>query len=135
LSKSRFFNNLVRVRGTLAEGKTVMRDVIQRIIAAEAEARQRVQAANSEAERILSEARKRAQELVAAARQTARLDAEKMLATTLQTAAAEKKERLAHAAAEIETQVRVDEATARQAVEAVTRCVCGFQQTTHGTTR
>jgi hypothetical protein len=62
------------------------------------------------------------------------LDAEKMLATTLQTAEAEKKERLARAAAEIETQVRVDEATAQQAVEAVTRCVCGFHQPTRGTT-
>jgi len=112
-----------------------MRDVIQKVIATEAEAKQRVQAAKSEAERILSEARKRAQELVAAARQTARLDAEKMLATTLQTAAAEKQERLTHAAAEIETQVRVDEATARQAVEAITRCVCGSPQPPRGINR
>ncbi len=112
-----------------------MRDVIQKIMATETEARQRVQAAKAEAERILSEARKRAQELVAAARQTARLDVEKMLATTLKTTEAEKKERLAHAAAEIETQVRVDEATVRAAADAATRCVCGLPQTARGTTR
>jgi vacuolar-type H+-ATPase subunit H len=134
LSKSRFFNNLVGVCVFLAEGKTVMRDVIQKIIATEAEAKQRVQAAKLEAERILSEARKRAQELVAVARQTARLDAEKMLATALQAAEAEKKNRLGSAAAEIETQVNVDETTVRQTAEAVVRCVCGFHQTTRGTT-
>jgi vacuolar-type H+-ATPase subunit H len=111
-----------------------MRDVIQKIIATEAEAKQRVQAAYSQAERILSEARKCAQEQVAAARQSARLDADKMLATAVQTAKAEKKQRLVRAAAEIETQVRVDEATARQAVEAVTRCVCGLYQPTRGMT-
>jgi len=111
-----------------------MRDVIQKIIATEAQARQKVQAANSEAERILSEARRDTQELVTAARQTARLAAEKMLATTLQTTEAEKQERLAHAAAEIETQVKVDEATVRQAVEAVVRCVCGLSGPTRETT-
>lgn len=96
-----------------------MRDVIQKIIATETEARQRVQTARAEAERILSDARKRAQALVVDAGQTARLDAEKMLATALQAAETEKKERLAHIAAEVETQISIDNTTVQQAIAAV----------------
>jgi vacuolar-type H+-ATPase subunit H len=93
-----------------------------------------VLAAKSEAERVLSEAQKRAQELVVSARQTARVEAEKMLATALQEAEAEKKERLLRTAAEIETQVSITEALMRQTAEAVIRCVCGFHQPTRGMT-
>jgi vacuolar-type H+-ATPase subunit H len=105
-----------------------MRDVIQKVIATETEAKQRVQSARVEAERMVTGAWKRAQELVVSAQLAARLEAEKLLATALQTAEAEKKERLAHAATEIETRVSVDEATVRQAAKAATRCVCGSRQ-------
>lgn len=107
-----------------------MRDVIQKIVATETEARQRVQTAKAEAERILTGARKRAQALVAEARQAARRDAEQMLATALQSAETARRERLARATAELEAQVKVDETAARQAADAVIRCVCGFQPTT-----
>lgn len=110
-----------------------MRDVIQKIITTEADARQRVQSAKAEAERILTGARKRADELKAAARQMARLDVDKLMAAALQTAEAERQERLNRAAAEIQTQVKIDKATAGQAAEAVVRCVCGFGQPTKGT--
>jgi vacuolar-type H+-ATPase subunit H len=105
-----------------------MRDAIQKVIATEAEAKQKVQAARSESELISSGARKHAQELVTMARQTARLETDKMLATALQAAEVEKQRRLAHATAEIETQINVEPATLRQAAEMVTRCVCGFRQ-------
>ena len=103
-----------------------MRDVIQKVVATEAEAKRMVQAAQSEAERILLEARKRAQELMAAAQWEARLEAEKIFAAALQAAEAEKQEKLASTAAEINTRVCLDEGTVRQAAEAVTRCVRGF---------
>ena len=111
-----------------------MRDVIQRIVATEAEARQKVQAAKAEAERIMFEARKGAQELVAKARQSSRLEADAVLAAALRLAEAERSQRLAGATAAIEVQVTVEEATVRQAVAAVTRCVCGFHQTSRGRT-
>ncbi len=104
-----------------------MRDVIQKVMATEAEAKRMVLAARSEAERILSEAQKRAQELTTAARLAARLEAERILEPALQAAEAEKQERLVRSAAEIEIQVRVDEAAVRQAAQALARCVCGFR--------
>ena len=96
-----------------------MRDVIQKIIATESEARQKVQAAESEAERIILESRKHAQELVEAARQTALLDAVNILTAALEKAEAEKKQRLADAAAEMDNQIRLDGKTMRHAVNAV----------------
>lgn len=112
----------------------VMRDIIQKVVATEAEAKRMVQAAQSEAERILLEARKRAQELAGTARVATRLEAEKMLATALQTAEADKKERLAHADTDLEMRVSVDKTIVRQTAEAVVRCVCGYRNATRGIT-
>ena len=111
-----------------------MHDVIQKVVATEAEAKRMVLAVKSEAERVLSEAQKRAQEFVVSARQTARVETDKILATALEEAELEKKERLARAAAEIETQVSITETLMRQTAEAVVRCVCGFHQPTRGMT-
>ena len=104
-----------------------MRDLIQKVIATEAEAKQQVQSAKIEAERISVEARKRAQELVTVARQTAQLEADKILAAGWQAAEVEKRQCLARATAEIETLVQLDAATPQQVAETVTRCVCGFR--------
>lgn len=111
-----------------------MRDVIQKIIVTETEARQRVQAARAEAERILSEARAHAQEIVEAARQSARLEADEVLTEALRNAETEKKRRLARVAAEIEAQIHIDDATARQMTDAVARCVRGSSSTTQSAT-
>ena len=104
-----------------------MHDIIQKVMATEAEAKQMRSAAQSEAARILSEAQKRAAEIVASARQAARLEADQILTKGWQAGEVEKKVRLAHAIAVIESQVNLDDRTQRQVVEAVTRCVCGFQ--------
>lgn len=111
-----------------------MREVIQKVMAAEAEAKQRVQAATAEAERIISAARGRAQDLVAAAGAAARAEADQILAGAVQSTATEKQQRLEAVTAEIETQVRVDETMVRQATEAVTRCLCGSRPGTQGMT-
>lgn len=60
-------------------GWIIMRDVIQKVIAAEAEGRRIVEAAKTEAERISSDAQKKAQDIVARARQEARAEAERMV--------------------------------------------------------
>jgi vacuolar-type H+-ATPase subunit H len=106
-----------------------MRDVIQKVIATEAEAKQQVLAARAEAERILSEAQKRELELTAAARSAVQLEANSLLAAAAEKAAQEKQERMAAAAAGIEIEINLDEPARRQAVAAVVRCVCGVDQT------
>lgn len=103
-----------------------MHDVIQKVIAAEAEAKHIVEAGRSERDRILSDAQQRAEGVVGQACREARADAGKMIESAVQEAEREKQECLARAAAEIEAQIRLDEATRQRAVEAIVRCVCGF---------
>jgi ATP synthase H subunit len=102
-----------------------MRDVIQKVIAAEGEAKLIVKAAWKESDCILTDARTQAQELVEQARKEARLEAERMLEAAEQEANQEKQERLTRAAAEIQTQIRLEEPIMQRAVGIVVRCVCG----------
>ena len=53
--------------------------------------------------RILSDARKKGQDIVEQARQEARVEAERIVETAVEAAEREKENRLAHAAAEIES--------------------------------
>ena len=103
-----------------------MRDVIQKLIETEAEAKHIVETARAEAERILSDAQKQGRDLMALTRQETRVEADRILAAAIREAEREKQECLARAAAEIETQARLNEATKQRAVEEVVRCVCGF---------
>ncbi len=105
-----------------------MRSVIQKILQAETEAKHLAESAKLEAEETLSIARQQAQELLTQARSDLRLEAERLLQAATQDAEREKHERLARAAAEIKTLIRLDEATTRDAVEGVVRCVCGHHR-------
>ena len=100
-----------------------MRDIIQRIIATESEARLTVEAARAEADRILSDAQKKGHDVVERARQEALIEAERIVETALEAAEREKQYRLADAAAEIESQIQLEPATRKWAVEGVVRCV------------
>ena len=106
-----------------------MREVIQKVIASETEAKQLVQAARVEADELVRRARLEAHTLVEQAVREARLEAEKILAAAEDAAAREKTERLARAAAEINTRIRLDETAANQVAEAVLHCVCGLSPT------
>lgn len=101
-----------------------MRETIQRVMAAEDEATRLVEAAREEGVAILAEGRKRAQELTDRIRQEARLAGEAILRTATEEAHRDREERLRRASAELETSVRLEEATARQAIDAIVRCVC-----------
>ena len=103
-----------------------MREVIQKVIAAEAEAKSIREAAHTEAERILAEARQHAREITEAARKEARLAAEQRLEAGDREAQEQKPERLAQATAEIETHVSLDDSERQRAAEAAVRCVCGL---------
>ena len=101
-----------------------MRDVVQKIIATENEAKLLVEAARAEADRILSEVQQNGRDVIERARQEALIEAGKILETAVETAEREKQQRLADAAAEIERQIQLDPANRKSAVEGVVRCVC-----------
>ena len=101
-----------------------MRDVVQKIIATEGEARLAVEAARAEADRIMSDAQKKGHDMVEQARQEALIEAKKIVDTAIEAAEREKQHRLADAAAEIEAQIRLEPAMRKWAVEEVVRCVC-----------
>ena len=103
-----------------------MREVIQKVIATETEAKQLVQAARIEADLLVSSARLQARDVVEQMHRDAKVETEKILAAAETDAAREKTERLTRAAVEIETDIRLDETTAQQAVETALRCLCGF---------
>lgn len=103
-----------------------MRELIQRLVEAETEAKGIVATARGEAGRIIEAAQKEAQELTARSRRETRSEAEAMIITAAAEAGRAKQECLAQAKTEIENRVRLDEATTRRLVEAVVR-VCGGQ--------
>ena len=81
-----------------------MRETIQRVMATEDAAMRLVAAAREEGEA---------------------LEAEGILTAAVEEARREKEERIRQASAEIEATIRLDEDAARQAVDAIVRCVCG----------
>lgn len=102
-----------------------MREVIQQVVATEAEAKRMVQSAMAEAGGILSEARRQALELMAAVRAAAQREAQDILSKAATHAEQDKQARLAKAVSEIEHQVCLDERVRQEAVAAVVRCICG----------
>ncbi len=104
-----------------------MREVIQGLVEAEGEARRIVQAARAEADRLVSAAEQRALAMAATARREARAQAIQTIEAAVKAAQEEKRKRLEQAAAEVQSQVRMDEAVHDRFVEAVVRCVCGQQ--------
>ena len=101
-----------------------MRDVIQKIISTESEAKLAVEEARAEAERIISDAQRGGGNLVEQARQEALAEAKKIVDASVEEAERNKQYQLAQAAIEIEEQIRLDPATRQWAVEGVVRCVC-----------
>ena len=100
-----------------------MRDVVQKIIATESEAKLIVEAARADADQILSNAQKKGHDIIEQARQEALIEAEKVLKTAVEKAEQEKQHRLADAAIEIESQIRLEPDNRKWAVDEVVRCV------------
>jgi len=101
-----------------------MRDVIQKIISTENEAKLIIEKAKAEGERILLDAHKKGNDLVEQARQQALTEAQKIVDAAVEDAERKKQYQLALADAEIEKQIRLDPTTKRLAVQGVIRCVC-----------
>lgn len=110
--------------------RRIMQEVIQKVVAAEAEAKRLVGAAKAGADQLLAAAHLQARQLIEAAHQEAKLDKERILAAAESEAANEKSERLARAARKIESTIQLDEATAQQAVAAAVSFIRGLPQPT-----
>ena len=106
--------------------KRVMRDVIEKVMATEAEGRQLVETAKNDAEQILANARFQGRLLVERANQESRLEAEDILEKAVDEARREKAESLARAANEVKSEVCIDEATKQRLVDASVRCLRGL---------
>ncbi|HBE44490.1 MAG TPA: hypothetical protein DDW17_03305 [Deltaproteobacteria bacterium] len=101
-----------------------MRDVIQKIIATESDAKSLIDEAKAEADRILSDAQKKGQDIIERARKDALTEAEKIVETAVEEAEREKQYRLSLAIAAIENQIKLEPEFKKKAVEWVIRCVC-----------
>lgn len=101
-----------------------MRDVIQKIVATEDEAKLTVEAARTEADRIVSDAQKKGQELIGRARQEAFAEAQRIIEAAVEKAEREKESLLTDAVAKVESQVQLEPASRKSAIEEVVRCVC-----------
>jgi vacuolar-type H+-ATPase subunit H len=102
-----------------------MRDVIQRVIASEAEAQQIVAAARLQAAEIVGAARKAAEELRTRANREAGAEAEQILVDAGHSSESEKRERVARATAKIAVEIQLTPELRRRVVAEVVRCVCG----------
>jgi vacuolar-type H+-ATPase subunit H len=102
-----------------------MRDIIQKIIATESEARLVVESAKAEADRILSEAQKKGHDIVEQARIEALVESDAIMEKAARESEKEKQLRLAETITEIERQIRLEPTTLQWAVEGVIRCICG----------
>ncbi len=101
-----------------------MRDVVQKIIETECEAKLVVDTARIEAEGIVSEAREKARGFVERARQEALVEAEKIVKDAVEAAESEKQTLLADASEKIGSEIQLDAGVRKLAVERVVRCVC-----------
>lgn len=102
-----------------------MQDVIQKVIATEAEAVRIVAAARAEAERLLSAAQKQAAELLERARLEAREEAERLLETAVEAAEEEKRRQLALIRTATDSQLQLSEPARQRAVSAALKCIYG----------
>lgn len=102
-----------------------MREVIQALLDAEAEAKRVVEQARVEAERIVSDARKQAAEMETSAAQQIRAEAGQRIERAAESARAEKQKRLAAEQARIKEEFRPGPATLEVIVKAAVDCICG----------
>ena len=102
-----------------------MREVIQKVMAGEAEAKRILESANAEADGILKEAGQQVRDIAARARTEAAQRATIEVEAALKAAEQEKQVLLARAVAKNRVQVQLDPITLEKIVNAVVCCVSG----------
>jgi vacuolar-type H+-ATPase subunit H len=104
-----------------------VRDVIQKIVATENQAKRIVEEARAQADRVLAEARKQAQDISMKAYQDAGRQAQEIVNEAIRAAEDQKQESLAKASEAIEREVFIDEGLRQKIVEEIIRHVCGHR--------
>ncbi|MBP1749854.1 MAG: hypothetical protein H6Q52_2393 [Deltaproteobacteria bacterium] len=102
-----------------------MRDVIQKIVATENQAKRIVEEGRAQADRILFDARKQAQDINTKAYQDAGREAQEIVAEAVRAAEDQKRENLAKASAATEREIVIDDGSRQKIVEEIIRHVCG----------
>lgn len=105
---------------------TNMREIIQKVVATEGEAKQLLQASRMAADQLLERAQAQARALVEQARVDARRAAAQLLEAAEGQAQQDKTALMTRATAEIQTSISLDDTTRRQIAEAAARFVAGF---------
>lgn len=106
-----------------------MRDVIQKIVATENQAKRIVEEGRAQADRILFESRKQAQDITAKAYQDAGREAQEIIADAVRAAEDHKRETLARASDAIEREILIDAASRQALIKEIIWHVCGLGQT------
>jgi vacuolar-type H+-ATPase subunit H len=102
-----------------------MREVIQGLLEAEAEARSIVRSARAEADRKVAEAGKGARDRVAQERLQTRAEAARIVEAAIEAAGRLRNERLNRATEEISRQISMDADKAERLAMAVVACISG----------
>ena len=105
-----------------------MRDVIQKIVATENQAKRIVEDGRTQADRILLEARKKAQDITAKAYQDAGREAQEIIAEAAREAEGERQKTLNEALETLEREVIIDERSRQKIIDEIIRHVCGTSQ-------
>jgi vacuolar-type H+-ATPase subunit H len=101
----------------------LVREIIQLIVAAEAEARRIVAVAEDEATRIAAQAEKEAQQTLARARALTRDETAELVRAAVREAERERERLLGELDVELEAELRLDDERRREAVAAVVHSV------------
>ncbi|HOV89524.1 MAG TPA: hypothetical protein PKW07_02305 [Syntrophorhabdaceae bacterium] len=101
-----------------------MRDVIEKIVSTEGEAKAIIEKAQAERDKIIADARKKAQEIIEKARQDALAESKKIVDAGIEGAEMEKQMKLTQALKDIENRFNLKEGTKEQAIEFIIRQVC-----------
>lgn len=102
-----------------------MRDVIQKIVAAENQAKRIIEEGRAEADCILSEARRQAQDISMKAYQDAGRDAQEIIAEAAREAQGGRQRNIEKALVSIEQEVVIEEDLKRKIIEKIVRRVTG----------
>lgn len=103
-----------------------MRDVIQKIVATENQAKRIVEEGRAQADRILADARKQAQDINMRSYQDAGKEAQDIVARAVEAAEGQKRENLAKASVVIEREIVIDEGLKQKIIEEIIRHMCGL---------
>lgn len=101
-----------------------MRDVIEKIVSTENEAKEIIEKAKSLRDQILSDARRKSQEIIDRARQEAIAEADNIINAAVEAAEMEKQMKLTHAAKDIENRFTLKQETRKALIDLIIRQVC-----------